>query len=187
MNKIILIIFVILFVLFVFFMSFLGKGSIKNIILTYLKNYYSNAFEEKDRKFNIWSFIILGLMPYLLGVLLFLSFKEFFLQFDVNLLFQIDIIFLTVFCLFIGFDFKKDGKETVKKELIATLLINILFVVIAVVVLLVSSSIVITENSPKFHSFLKIVLYSIYFALNFKIVVMFFYSLKRVFILSSKE
>ena len=186
MNIIIFVIFAFLLVLFVVFMFVIKKTSINGVAKVYFRNYYSNAFREEDRKFNWFFFIALGLLPYFLGALLFLSFPSVLMNLDVNLLLQIDIILLTIFCLFIGFDFKREDKEVVKNELIATLLINILFVVISVLCLLIASTIEMNNQTQTFDKILKYVMLTIYYALNFKIFVMFFYSLKRVFILSSK-
>lgn len=187
MNVVCLIVFLSLLVVFIVAMFAIKKTSIKDIIFVYFRNYFSNAKTEEERKFNVWFFIALGIAPFALGVLMFFSFKDFFITFDANLLFQIDIILLTIFCLFIGFDFKREDKPIVKKELIATLLVNIIFVVLSVIVLLIASSLIISEDSTQSIINLKNALFAIYYALNFKIFVLFFYSLKRMFILSSTK
>lgn len=184
MNSVVFGIFIVLFVVFTICAFSLKKISIAGIFKKYLRNYYSNAAKERDRKFNWFMFIILGLIPYVLGTLLFFSFKDFFLAFDSNLLFQIDIILLTIFCLFIGFDFKSEGKEEAKSELIATLLINILFIVVSVIILLLANSIELVNESQSKLRIIKDILFAIYYSLAFKIFVMFFYSLKRIFIFS---
>lgn len=187
MNIAVLIVFLVLLLLFILLMLVMKKVSIVSILRHYFRNYFSNADNEKDRKFNVWYLLALGILPYALGVLLFYSFPTFLMNLDTNLLLQVDIILLTIFCLFIGLDLNKSGKEEVKKELVATLLINILLIVASVVTLLVASSITIDNDTPNVVVAAKEVLLSIYFALNFKIIVMFFYSLKRMFILSSND
>ena len=187
MNIICLSIFVSLFAVFVVAMFVIKKISIQGIISVYFRNYYSNAKTEEDRKFNIWFFLALGLLPFALGILMFFSFKDFFMMFDTNLLFQIDIILLTIFCLFIGFDFKREDKPAVKKELVATLLVNIIFIVLSVVILLIASSIRVGDDTAQSVIHLRTALFAIYYSLNFKVFVLFFYSLKRMFVLSSKE
>lgn len=186
MNVVVFSVFIGLFVLFLIAMLLIKKVSIFNIVTYYFKNYFTNALKEEDRRFSVICFIFLGLLPYILGILMFFSFQDFFMNLDTNLLFQTDIILLTIFCLFIGFDFKREGKEEVKKELIATLLINVLLIVISAILLLVASSITISEETSKTLITYQKIVFMFYYSFSFKIFVMFFYSLKRLFILSSK-
>ena len=184
MNIICIIIFAILFVVFGFVMFLTKKASLKDVFCTYFRNYFSNALEESDRRSNVFFIIGFGLLPYALGVLLFFGFEEIFTSFQTDLLIQIDIILLTIFCLFIGFNFKKDYKEPVKKELLATLFVALLLVVFSTILLLIASSITIEDNTSQTAIIWKRILLSVYFSFHFKIFVLFFYSIKRMFILS---
>lgn len=181
MNKIVFAIFLVFLLVFLVCVVNIGKLSIKGILKVYFRNYFKNAEKEEDRKFSFLYLIFLGLMPYLLGVLLFFSFVDLFKSFDPDLLFQVNIILLTIFCLFIGMEYKKEGKEAVKKELLATLLVNVLLVVISSLILLIASSSLIDNEVT------KNILYAVYYGLSFKVFSLFFYCLKRIFILSSPK
>ena len=184
MNSIFAIIFATLLLVFLFAMLFIKKISIAVVVKTYFRNYYSNAFEESQRKFNVLLFVFFGLFPYALGLLMYFAFEKFLLSFNTDLLFQIDVVIMTIFCLFIAFDFNKTNKTMIKNELIATLLIGTLLIVLSLVLLMFGTSINATDQPDLQLIDLKRGLLSCFYALNFKIIVILFYSLKRMFILS---
>ena len=187
MNIITFIIFLVLFISFLLFITISKKISILNIFKVYSMNYFKGSLDNEKRKFSVLLLLFLGILPYSFGVLLFYSFRDVFLSIDSSLLFQLDIILLTIFCLFIGFDFKKDYKEDVKSELIATLMVNILLIVISVSFLLIASAIEVDEKCNGCSLIVtRDVFFAGYYGILSKILVMFFYSLKRVFLLSAK-
>lgn len=184
MNNTVAIIFIVLFVAFLVAMFFIKKISIAVVFKTYFRNYFSNAFEENHRKFSLSIFIFFGLFPYALGFLMYFAFESTLASFNTDLLFQIDIVILTIFCLFIAFDFKNTSKTATRNELIATLLIGTLLIVLSLVILMFGTSINISDSSNLKMINLKRSLLSCFYALNFKIVIILFYSLKRMFLLS---
>ena len=117
---------------------------------------------------------------------MYFAFENILLSFNTDLLFQIDVVIMTIFCLFIAFDFKNKDKVIVRNELIATLLIGTILIVLSLVVLMFGTSIVVSEQSTLTTINLKRGLLSCFYAINFKIVVILFYSLKRMFLLSKE-
>ena len=187
MNIVYIILLSIFVVCFVVASIITGKLSIKQILLAYFKNYYPGAINEKDRKFNCALFVCLGVVPYAVGVFFYLGFKSFVLTFDLGLLCQIDIILLTIFCLFIGMDYTNSSKSRIREELVATLLVNIAFVLLSVFVLLFAGTINSKETISQQDSIIRDVLFSMFYALNFKMISLFFSSLKRIFILNKNK
>lgn len=184
MNTLLIVFFIISLKVFLFFAIVFGKFSIRDIVTNYFKNYYPGALKETDRKFSATMFVSIGLLPYGVGALMFWAFKETFLTFNVNLLCQIDIVFLTIFCLFLGMDLKRDGNEVIRKELNATLLINILLVVFAIISLLIVGSINLKDSLSDAESIVRDIFLTVFYAFNIKILSLLFYSLKRIFVLS---
>ena len=179
MNNTLIIIFSILAVISIIFVIISKKINITNILIRYSGIYKNNAFNEKDRKLNLLLIFFVGIVPYALGLLLFFSFQDYFLKLDPNILIQFNTILMTVLCLLLGMNLNNNEKPIVAYELFATLIIAILLIIISVFLLVFYCTM--NQNLQGQRAFM-----SLFFAFESKIFVLFFISLKRIFVIKAK-
>lgn len=185
MNKTVLIIFIIFTILFLISSFFWERLSLKDIFKSYIENYkggfYYNKKGENKRKWSINGIIVLGIFPYILGILFFFSFKKIIANFNIDFLSQINIIFLTILCLFYGFNINdKENNKELFNETNAIILISILLIIInSFIQLFIYSS----KNVPLTFNILN----CCFWAIEFKILIAFFYIVRRINFFKSKN
>ena len=178
MNKTAFLIFNIIFLLFITVSIMWEKINLKEIVREYFKNYGGGYYERDNKlkkKFSTFGFLSLGIFPYVLGVLFYFSFSCYIEKIDSNMLFQTNIILLTILCLFCGFNFKlKDKQNNIYSETFSAVLVNILFI-------LMNSLVLLFKNTFGDLEIACTIMNSIFWAFEFKIFILFFYILRRIY------
>lgn len=178
MNNTAFLIFIIIFLLFIIISIMWEKINLKEIVKEYFKNYGGGYYEKGNKlkkKFSTFGFLSLGVFPYALGVLFYFSFQCYIDKIDSNMLLQTNIILLTILCLFCGFNFTlKDKQNNIYSETFSAIIVTILFIIINSLVLLFNNTYGDLEIA---HNIIN----SVFWALEFKIFILFFYILRRIY------
>lgn len=178
MNKTAFLIFIIIFLIFIFISIIWEKIDLKEIVKEYFKN-YCGGYYKKDNKlkkrFSIFGFFSLGILPYVLGILFYFSFQSYIVKIDSDLLLQTNIILLTILCLFCGFNFRlNDNQKNIFSETFSAVIVNILFI-------LMNSLVLLFINTCENLVIASTIMYSVFWAVEFKIFILFFYILRRIY------
>ena len=175
--------FIILLIIFIFFSFFWERLSLKDILKLYFDNYYGGEYEkngELKRKIAPNGLIVLGLSPYLLGACFFLSLQDFCIELDYDYFFQINLIIITIISLFYGLNINvKEENIRIKKETEAVMLVNVLLIILNTIILMLISLFSSTQNE-------EIIFKIIFMALEFKILILFIYIIRRINIMKQQ-
>ena len=161
------------------------KLSIKDVFKNYFFIYFGGYNKEKDKRvISILYLLSIGLLPYVIGVFLVLSFYSNIKRFDSGVLSNIDTMLLAIFAIFFGFDiFGKKSDNTKTKNAVnetnATLMFSIVLLLSGSIILLISDSLV-NEDVIK-------ILLCIYYAIKVKVFVLLIYILHNVYNLNRND
>ena len=176
------VILIILLVVFIVFSIFWERLSLKQIFSDYIQNYKGgtkNDGKSKKRKKSLGAILVLGILPYLIGVAFFLAFESIVICFDLDFLLQVNIIILTILCLFYGVNGSYNNRQ-IFKETSAVILVDILLI-------LLNSFIMMFANSFCYNTIVAKVLFGSFWAIEFKILVAFLYVVRRINIIKSES
>lgn len=176
------VILIILLVVFIAFSIFWERLSLKEIFGDYIQNYKGgiiNGEKTKKRKNSLGAILVLGVLPYIIGVVFFLAFECIVICFDLDFLLQINIIILTILCLFYGVNGSYNNRQ-IFKETSAIILVDILLI-------LINSFIMMFANSFCHNTIVAKMLFGSFWAIEFKILVAFLYVVRRINIIKSES
>lgn len=177
----------VLTVLFLLYTFLIKRSKFLSIFRGYFRIYRGAIIEEKGSKryVSLSQIIIFGLFPYLIGFLLAFSIREFLMSIDQSLVLQVNIILLTVLCLFFGLDFSKDRNS--KSTRIIELLREVDGVILISLVLLILNSMILIVAYNLFHIQIGVFILCAFYAIESKIVILFLVLLKRIYKLKNDE
>ena len=191
MDKINIIFFVISIVIFILFSIIWGRFNLKEIFSSYFSNYKGGHYIQNGkakRKTAIAGVIALGIFPYVLGVTFFLSFESVIMSIDMNMLLQINIIFMTILCLFYGFHFNiEESKKELFNETFAAIIVDIILIILACFTLILAN--VFSNMGDLQINNEDIIIkftFSIFWAMQFKISILFLYIVRRIHFFKKK-
>lgn len=174
------IILIILVVVFIVFSIFWERLSLKEILSDYIQNYKGGTKTDvKKRKNSPGAILVLGILPYLMGAVFFLAFESIVICFDFDFLLQINIIILTILCLFYGVNGSYNNRK-IFKETSAVILVDILLI-------LINSFIMMFANSFCYNTIVAKIFFGLFWAIEFKILVAFLYVVRRINLIKSES